>query len=70
MTDGPSADDVLDIIEKMRNSLPEYPLGSAENPYEMIVPGWVEDRAISEGTTSQEIADKHFRVKVRVVVVR
>lgn len=59
-----------DKIEKIRASYDEPSIGSAENPYVLFVPGWLEDRYVAEGTTAQAAADRLFRYKVRVEVVR
>lgn len=44
-------------------------LGSKERPYLLIVPEWVEDRCVAEGTTAQDLANNLFRYVVEVEVV-
>lgn len=58
------------IAQQMRSYSSGPIVGSAKNPYTLHVPGWAEDRAIAEGTTCQEVANKTFRYHVKVIVVR
>lgn len=60
----------LDLILSARDREAALPmLGSVERPYELIVPGWFEDRCIEQGTTAQAEADKLFRYATHVTVV-
>lgn len=62
---------VLDALLALRDRGRNEPLiGTAENPYVLHVPGWMEDRAAAEGTTLQEVADRVLRYPTRVEVVR
>lgn len=71
MTEQPDMlDAMVAAIKKGRAELSGPFLGSEENPYILHVPGWMEDRAIEQGTTLQAIADKTFRYHTKVVVVR
>lgn len=72
MSTGPG--DVVEVLDALlaardrERALP--PIGSAERPYELVVPGWMEARAIAEGTTIQAVADRTLRYHTRVIVVR
>lgn len=72
MSTGPGdVAEVLDALLAARDRERELPpIGSVERPYELIVPGWMEDRAIAEGTTLQAVADRTLRYPTRVIVVR
>jgi hypothetical protein len=45
-------------------------VGSEANPYLLYVPGWLEDKALEQGETLQEVADRVFLPHVKVVVVQ
>jgi hypothetical protein len=63
-------EDVVDYLDKMiKRERNTPPIGSVDNPYLLYVPSWIEDRAIAEGTTSQEKADELFRYHVKVIIV-
>jgi hypothetical protein len=63
--------ETLEMILAQRDRERTLPMiGSKDRPYELVVPGWLEDRYVALGTTAQEQADLMFLPHVKVVVVR
>lgn len=72
--DKPGSDPLNDVVSYARQLRQTYhePIGTAANPYVVVVPKWFEQRCIQEGTTPQALYDltygntsfRHGRVEV------
>lgn len=58
-----SDDPLKDVVSFSRQLREQYrnPVGTAANPYVVVVPKWFEDRCAAEGTTAQEVYDYTYR---------
>lgn len=58
------SDDLLADVVSFSRQLREQrdtPVGTAANPYVVVVPKWFEDRCVAEGTTAQDVYDQTYR---------